>query len=81
MMLEAKDMQQRYRNVFGSAEGRIVLGDIAMEGLVFDNIDPTDTVLSARKNFALTILRLAGAFDTLYPQLGLEGEKEQHHGR
>ena len=68
---DAKDMMQRYHNVFGTREGRIVLGDIIENGHVFDNIDPHDPVLVTERNFALTIARTAGAFDNLYPILGI----------
>ena len=66
-----QEMQQRYHNVFGSAEGRIVLGDIATVGHVFDSINPRDPVLVAERNFALVILRMAGALDLVYSQLGI----------
>jgi hypothetical protein len=66
-----QEMQQRYRNVFGTAEGRIVLGDIATVGHVFDTIDPTSVILTSERNFALVILQMAGALDTLYSQLGM----------
>ncbi len=67
-----QEMQQRYRNVFGTPEGQLVLGDIASVGHVFDTIDPNSVERVAERNFALVILQMAGAFDaTLYPQLGL----------
>ena len=72
-----QEMQQRYRNVFGTAEGRIVLGDISTIGHVFDAIDPTDIARNAERNFALVVLQSAGAFDQLYPQLGLGLRREQ----
>lgn len=70
-----KDMQQRYRNVFGTPEGRMVLGDILDLGHVFDSIDPTDTARCAERNFALTIGRTACAFDSLYQELKMVDEE------
>ena len=72
----AEEMQQRYRNVFGTREGQLVLGDIMVTGHVFDNIDPRDPVLVAERNFALTIGRMASVLDALYAQLGLGQEQE-----
>ena len=74
---QAREMQQRYRNVFGSAEGRIVLGDIMSLGHYFENINPNNPVMAAEHNFVEVIARMAGLFDSLYPQLGLEVRKEQ----
>lgn len=72
-----QEMQKRYRNVFGSAEGKVVLGDIINNlGHVFDSINPNDPVMAANKNFALTIGRMAGAFDQLYSQLEIGSRKE-----
>lgn len=68
----AQEMQQRYCNVFGSAEGNIVLGDIATLGHVFDTIQPDDVAKVAERNFALVIMQMAGVFDSLYPQLGID---------
>lgn len=70
----AKEMQQRYRNVFGSAEGLIVLGDILKLGRFAVNIDPNDPILVTEKNFAETIARTAGAFDSIYTELGMTKE-------
>jgi len=71
----AREMQQRYKNVFGSAEGRIVLGDILFTlGHFGDTIDPTDPVAMTEMEFAVTIARTAGAFDDLYRKLGLGKE-------
>lgn len=74
-MPEPKEMQQLYKNVFGSAEGRVVLGDILTKGHYGVTLDPeTDQV--AEYNFALVIGTLAGAFDQIYNQLGMI-EKEK----
>jgi hypothetical protein len=71
----AKDMQQLYKNVFSSAEGRLVLADILNMGHVFDIIDPPEDVVKvADRNFALIIARMAGAFDIIYTQLGMTKE-------
>lgn len=66
-----EQMQQRYRNVFGSAEGRLVLGDILTLGHFGVNLDPNDPVMIAEYGVALTIARTAGALDPIYPQLGI----------
>lgn len=66
-----QEMLQRYRNVFGTAEGHIVLGDIATLGHVFDTVDPNSPVLVTERNFALVILQMAGALDQLYIMLGM----------
>lgn len=68
---DAKAMQHRYRNVFSTPEGSRVLGDIAAMGHVFDTIEPEHTDQIGERNLALTILRMAGALDVLYRQLGL----------
>ena len=71
-----QEVAQRYRNVFGSSEGRLVLGDILSKGHYGVTLDPDNTVMVSEYNFALVIATLAGIFDQLYPQLGL-GTKEQ----
>jgi hypothetical protein len=76
-MTPAEEMLQRYRNTFGTPEGHIVLGDIATLGHVFDTIPPDDVAKVAERNFAVVIMQMAGAFDPLYPQLGLGLRKEQ----
>ena len=71
----AKEMQQRYKNVFGTAEGRIVLGDILTLGHFGETLNPADQIVVAEYNAAITIARMAGAFDQIYTQLGMT-EKE-----
>ena len=66
-----QEMLQRYHNVFVSAEGRIVLGDIASLGHVFDTLDPNDIAKVSERNFALVIMQMAGAFNALYISLGI----------
>jgi hypothetical protein len=70
----AKDMQQRYKNVFGTPEGRRVLGDILTLGHFGVALNPNDPVEVAEYNLALTIARMAGALDLVYPQVGLAAE-------
>lgn len=70
-----KEMQQRYRNVFETAEGRIVLGDILTLGHFGMNIDPNDPILVTEKNFAETIARTAGAFDDLWRYFAMNKEQ------
>ena len=71
-----QEMQQRYRNTFATAEGLKVLGDIATVGHIFDTIPPDDVAKVAERNFALVVLQMAGAFDSLYIQLGIATAKE-----
>ena len=72
--MQLPEMQQYYRNVFGSAEGRRVLGDILEVCHVFDPVDPTDTAHCAERNVGLVILQMTGALDPLYTQLGIAKE-------
>jgi hypothetical protein len=69
---EARDNQQRYKNVFGTPEGKLVMADILFtQGHLGDNIDPTDPVAMANMQFAVTLARTAGVFDVLYRYLGM----------
>jgi hypothetical protein len=70
----AKDMQQRYRNVFGTEEGSIVLGDILTLGHFGEILNPSEDARLGEYNLAITIARLAGAFDQLYREHGMTGE-------
>ena len=72
----AQEMLQRYRNVFGTNEGRIVLGDLFARGHLGITLNPDNPVMVAEYNFALVIVTMAGLFDPLYPQLGLELRKD-----
>ncbi len=56
----AREMMQRYKNVFGSGEGRLVLGDILTLWHFGDNLDPNDPVNVTEHNLGITILRMAG---------------------
>ena len=76
-LTSAQEMLQRYRNVFGSSEGRIVLGDIMSMGHYFETINPNDPIMAAEHNMAEVIARMAGLFNPLYAQLGLGSEKEK----
>jgi len=81
-MNPAQEMQQRYRNVFGTAEGHLVLGDIARLFHFFDAVEPGDVVMNTQRSCALVILQMAGAFNPLYTQLGLETRTEgEQNGR
>jgi len=71
-----QEMQQRYRNVFGGSEGKLVLGDILSKGHYGVTLDPDNPVMVAEYNFALVIATLAGAFDALYRQYGMVQEPE-----
>jgi hypothetical protein len=67
----AREMQQRYRNVFASPEGRIVLGNILTLGHYGVTLDSENRDQVAEYNFALVIATLAGAFDSIHQQLGM----------
>lgn len=71
----AAEMQQRYRNVFGTDEGRLVLGDILTMGHFGEMLNPADPVQVAEHNAAVLIARTAGAFDDLWRYLGMAREK------
>ena len=62
----AAEMQQRYRNVFDTGEGRIVLGDILTLGHFGETLNPTDPIAVAEYNAAIVIARMAGAFDPIF---------------
>ena len=66
-----REMTQRYKNVFGSEEGRLVLGDILTLCNFGETLDPNDPVKVAEYNLGITILRMAGVLDPLYLQLGM----------
>jgi hypothetical protein len=67
----AEEMMQRYRNVFGTPEGRLVLGDILTLCHFGETLDPKDPVQAAEYNVGLTIVRMAGVLDPFYLQLGM----------
>lgn len=75
-MPEPRDIQQMYKNVFSTAEGRIVLGDILTLGHFGETLNPADPVQVAEHNAAVLIARMAGAFDMIYRQLGMIKEGE-----
>lgn len=64
-----KEMQQRFKNVFGSPEGRIVLGQILTLGHFGETL--SSPIEMAENNFAVAIARIAGGFDPLWLHLGL----------
>jgi len=72
---DPKDMQQRYSNVFGTAEGKIVLGDILTLGHFGETLNPLDPVQVAEHNAAIIIARMAGALDPIFQELGMTKEQ------
>ena len=68
------ELQQMYRNVFGSMEGRIVLGDILTLGHFGETLNPTELVAVAEYNAAIIIARMAGAFDPIFQHLSMTKE-------
>ena len=74
-MPEQPDMDQRYKNVFGSMEGRAVLADILTRGHYGVTLDPDNPVQIAEYNSAVIIAHRAGVFEQVYRQLGItQGE-------
>lgn len=71
-----EEMRQMYKNVFGSIEGRIVLGDILTLGHFGFPLNAEQPELLGEYSLAITIARMAGAFDTIYSGLAMI-EKEQ----
>ena len=69
--MQPSEIDQVYRNVFGSAEGLLVLGDILTHGHFGLTLDGENRDQIAEYNFALMIATRAGVFDALYRQLGL----------
>jgi hypothetical protein len=69
-----KEMMQRYRNVFGSSEGRVVLGNILTLGHFGVTLDPDNKVQVAQYNFAIVIATMAGALEQVDTQLGIRRE-------
>lgn len=69
--MEQSEITQTYRNVFGTAEGLVVLGDILTQGHFGVTLDGENRDQIAEYNFALMIATRAGVFDALYRQLGL----------
>lgn len=66
-----QEMHQRYRNVFSTAEGRYVLGDILTRGHYGVTLDPENQAQIAEYNSAIIIAHIAGAFDEVYHHLGM----------
>ena len=66
-----REMMQMYRNVFGTPEGRIVLGDILTLGHFGETLNPDDPARFGEYSLAVVIARQAGAFDQLWRDLGL----------
>ena len=77
MTTDPSDIQQHYRNVFSSSEGRIVLGDILTMCRFGETLNPEDVAAVAEYNVGLTIARMAGAMNLIYPQLGMPVREEK----
>ena len=69
-----RDMATRYRNVFGTPEGRIVLGDILTQGFYGVTLTPEIPDQIGAYNLALVIATRSGVFDPIYRQLGMAKE-------
>lgn len=70
----AQEMQQRYKNVFGTSEGKIVLGDILTLGHFGEILNPEQDVRLGEYNLAIIIARTAGAFDKVYKEYEMTKE-------
>ena len=75
--LELEAMCRRYRNVFGSPEGRAVLGDILTTTHFGETLNPENPVQVAEYNVGLAIAFKAGVFSLIYPQLGITTTEEK----
>ena len=75
-MPQLSEVDQLYRNVFASAEGLAVLGNILTVGHFGVTLDGDNRDQIAEYNFALMIATRAGVFDNLYRQLGLVKENQ-----
>jgi hypothetical protein len=73
---DPEDIDKMYRNVFSSAEGKIVLGDILTRGHYGVTLDPDNAAQIAEYNAALVIAHRAGAFEMVYRQLAMLQEGE-----
>jgi hypothetical protein len=80
MSIDPKEMQQHYRNVFGTPEGKIILGDLLTITHFGETLDPEDKAMVAEYNVGVTIARMAGALDLIYPQLGIPVKEEKSNG-
>ena len=74
--LELEAMCRRYKNVFGSPEGRSVLSDILTTCHFGETLNPENPTQVSEYNTALVIAHKAGVFDLIYRQLGIVPEKE-----
>ena len=77
MSFDPKEMQQHYKNVFGTPEGKIVLGDILTILHFGETLDPKDVACIAEYNVGLTIARMAGALNLIYTQVGIPVREEK----
>ena len=67
-----QEMEQRYRNVFGTPEGRIVLGHILSENHY--GVPLNTEVERIEYNVGITIARMCGAAREIDAILGIKGE-------
>jgi hypothetical protein len=66
-----RDMLQRYKKVFGTDEGRRVLGDILTSCHFGETLDPDNRVQVSEFNVGLTILYKTGFLEVICLQLGM----------
>lgn len=77
MNADPLDVQQHYKNVFSGPEGRVVLGDILTLLHFGETLNPNDPAMVAEYNVGLTIARMSGAMNSIYPQLGMAVREEK----
>lgn len=63
---------KRFHNVFGTVEGRRVLGNILVLGRFGEVLDPNSPSQIGAYNLAISIARMSGALDLVEPQLGIK---------
>jgi len=76
-MEDTEAMNRRYRNVFGSPEGRAVLGDILTTCHFGETLNPENPVQVAEYNVGLAIAFKAGVFKLIFPQMGISLTEEK----
>jgi hypothetical protein len=69
---EVEKLKKRCHNVFGTSEGRYVLGKLLTLGGFGQTLDPNNQAQIGMYNFAISIADMSGAFDIVYQQLGMK---------
>jgi hypothetical protein len=65
------EISKRYSNLFGTEQGRLVLGDILTTFHFGESLDPDNPVRVAEYNAGLLILAKTGFLDVIKLELGM----------